>query len=268
MKKTICYGWISSRSQNADRQIQEFHRLGYDDDQIVIDAQSGKNFDRPGYESLKGPLGLRPGDTLIIKELDRLGRNKEGIKKELEYWKKSGVQVQILDLPVTTQSFGDDQEWIQDMISNLLIEVMASLAEQERKKILSRQREGIDTMLVIDGKRYSRKTNRPMGRPTKISADAVAAYYSEYMAKKKTRKQCADALGVSIATFDRALRKYRETLPAKKSPIELIGELPDEKKICHLCGLPLLAGDPIEYVETARGDKLFFHAKCVKKKGD
>lgn len=96
--------------------------------------------ERVGYKSLKENL-LRPGDTLVIKELDRLGRNKEKVKCELEWFKAAKIRVKILDVPTTLIDCG--QDWVLDMASNILIEVMASIAEEERAKIHQRQAEGI-----------------------------------------------------------------------------------------------------------------------------
>ena len=107
----------------------------------MIDKQSGKDFDRIGYISLKQNM-LRSGDTLVITELDRLGRNKAMVKQELEWFKAEGIRVKILNVPTTLIDCGD-QDWVMDMISNVLIEVMASIAEEERVKIHRRQEEGI-----------------------------------------------------------------------------------------------------------------------------
>jgi DNA invertase Pin-like site-specific DNA recombinase len=109
---------------------------------------------------------LQPGDELIIKELDRLGRNKEEIKKELSWFKEHKVIVRILNVPTTLIDF-QGQEWIFDMINNILIEVMGAVAQNEREKILERQKEGISAMPIVDGKRVSTKTGRPMGKPVK-----------------------------------------------------------------------------------------------------
>ena len=129
--KTLYYARVSSKDQNLARQIEAFKIMGAKDGQIITDKQSGKNFDREGYNALKGILGLRKGDTLVVKELDRLGRNKDAIKQELEYWKEKGVRIKVCDIPTTLQDFPKGSEWIQDMVTNILIEVMATIAEQQ-----------------------------------------------------------------------------------------------------------------------------------------
>ncbi len=90
-----------------------------------MDKQSGKDLERSGYQALKGALGLRTGDTLYIKSLDRLSRNKEDIKNELEWFKKNGILVMILDLPTSMIQVPMGQEWIIEMINNILIEVLS-----------------------------------------------------------------------------------------------------------------------------------------------
>ena len=104
---------------------------------------------------------LRSGDTLVIKELDRLSRNKSDIKNELEYFKSIGVRVKILDIPTTLTDFPDEQIWVMDMINAILIEVLGSIAENERNKIRSRQREGIEA---------DKKKKIALGRPALAKA--------------------------------------------------------------------------------------------------
>ena len=137
------YARVSSTEQNLDRQVlalQEYVKP----ENIVMDRQSGKNLDRPGYNALKGIFGLRPGDVLYIVSLDRLSRNKEDIKNEVAWFKEHKVRLMILDLPSSMVQVPENQEWIIDMIQNILIEVLASMAEQERLMIRKRQREGIE----------------------------------------------------------------------------------------------------------------------------
>ena len=141
MQKEFGYARVSTAHQHEDRQIQALLEYGIDERSIVVDKESGRSFERVGYLSLKENL-LRPGDILAVTELDRLGRNKAMIKSELEWFKAHGIRVKILDVPTTLIDCGD-QNWVLDMVSNILIEVMASVAEEERVKIHQRQAEGI-----------------------------------------------------------------------------------------------------------------------------
>lgn len=86
---------------------------------------------------------LREGDTLIIKELERLGRNKEMIKEELEHFKNNKIRIKILNIPTTLMDLPKENEWVFEMINNILIEVLSAVAEEERNKIRIRQAEGI-----------------------------------------------------------------------------------------------------------------------------
>lgn len=199
--KTLYYARVSSKDQNLARQIDAFKALGATDEQIVTDKQSGKDFNREGYNALKGVLGLRKGDTLVVKELDRLGRDKDAIKHELEYWKERGVRIKVCDIPTTLQDFPEGSEWIQDMVTNILIEVMATIAEQERIKIKRRQAEGLAAMPVINGKKISSKTGKASGRPSAEFPKEWIAYYSEWKQGKITAKKCMDDMGLKRTTF-------------------------------------------------------------------
>ena len=141
--KTYYYARVSSDGQNLSRQVEAFKADGADDDRYIIkEKQTGRDFERPAYQAMKTQM-LREGDTLVVTSLDRLGRNKSGIKEELEYYKKHDIRVRILDLPTSNVSVGEGQEWILDMVNNVIIEVLASIAEQERITIRKRQAEGI-----------------------------------------------------------------------------------------------------------------------------
>lgn len=157
---------VSTKEQNLERQLiaVKEYRAELLGENIYSDKQTGKNFNRPAYEALKKKL--RPGDELIIKELDRLGRNKKMIKEELEWFRKNKIIVRILNLPTTLIDF-QGQEWIFDMVNNILVEVMTSIAEEEVTKREMRQREGLAAMPVVGGKKVSLKTGRPIGNPGK-----------------------------------------------------------------------------------------------------
>ena len=156
MDQRICgYARVSSRDQNADRQIEALKAFGVSERNIYTDKSSGKDTERKAYKALKDAV-LRSGDTLVVKELDRLSRNKTDIKRELEYFRSKGIRVKILDIPTTLTDFPDEQSWIMDMVNTVLIEVIASIAEAERMKIRQRQLEGIE---------QARKKNVKFGRP-------------------------------------------------------------------------------------------------------
>ena len=186
---------VSTKDQNLERQIVAVkeYRPELKDGNIFSDKQSGKSFERTEYLKLKSVI--RPGDELIVKELDRLGRNKEEIKKELSWFKENKIIVRILNVPTTLIDF-QGQEWIFDMINNILIEVMGAVAEEERKKILDRQREGIAAMPVVDGKRISAKTGRAMGNQT-IEVPEFSKYFAKNKKGEMTAVECCQELGIS-----------------------------------------------------------------------
>ena len=139
----MIYGYmrVSTKAQNLNRQEDALLEFGVEKDNIFADKESGKNFDREKYQEMKSIL--KRNDVLVIKELDRLGRNKKMVKEELEYFKNNGIRVKILNIPTTLIDFPEGQEWIMDMINNILLEVMSSIDEEERRKIKTRQAEGI-----------------------------------------------------------------------------------------------------------------------------
>ena len=149
------YARVSTSNQNLSRQLAKFKELGADERQIITDKESGKDFNRQGYLALRNQL-LRDGDSLTVVSLDRLGRNKTQIKEELEYFKKHNIRLKVLDIPTTLIEFPQGQEWVGDMVNNILIEVLGSIAEHERECIRARQADGIQE---------AKKNNVKFGRP-------------------------------------------------------------------------------------------------------
>ena len=98
--RTYYYARVSSKEQNLDRQIAAFKALGAQEREIITDKESGKDLERAGYQALKNAM-LRRGDTLVVKSLDRLSRNKCDIKNELQYFKENGIRLKVIDLPTT-----------------------------------------------------------------------------------------------------------------------------------------------------------------------
>lgn len=147
------YGYhrTSTRDQHLDRGVLEIERYCETNKitltEIFTDKLTGKSFDRPEYQFLR--KRILPGDTLIVTELDRLGRTKLGILKELKYFQEKGVRVMVLELPTTlidlSQFSNELARMMIETINNMMIELYASMAEAEMKKKEKRQREGIET---------------------------------------------------------------------------------------------------------------------------
>ena len=162
MKKIYGYARVSTKDQNLDRQLIALREFGIDDRDIIREKASGKSLNREAYQTLRNQL-LREGDTLVIVALDRLSRNKLHIKQELEYYRGRNIRVMVLDMPTTLCQVNEGQEWIIEMIKAILVEVLASLAEQERDKTLSSQAEGIEAA-KLQGKHLGRpKVKIPEG---------------------------------------------------------------------------------------------------------
>ena len=191
------YTRVSTKDQNLARQLEE--AKSYKNvDEVFCDKQSGKSYDRPEYERLKAIV--RKGDEVIVKEMDRLGRNKEATKDEIKWFKDNGITLRILELPTTLIDF-NGQEWIADMINNMLIEVLTTIAEQEVKKIDRRRAEGIAAMPIVNGKKISTKTGRAYGRPqAEVDGD-----FQKFLEKQKrgemSVKECCDILHISRSTW-------------------------------------------------------------------
>ena len=183
------YARVSTVEQNLARQIEAAKKYkGVDE--IFSDKMSGKNFNRVEYQRMKSML--QKGDEVVVKSLDRLGRDKNLVKDEIQWFKEHGVKLRILDIPTTLIEM-DGQEWVGDMVTNILIEVMASVAEQERMMIRERQREG------IEAKRKS-GTWDEYGRPKK-NTDGIEGYWLAYKSGEMTREDCCKALGISPRTL-------------------------------------------------------------------
>lgn len=198
MQKTYGYARVSTLQQNTDRQIQALLEHGVDERDIIVDKASGKDLDRTGYISLKEQL-LREGDTLIIKSLDRLSRNKEHIKQELEYFAKHGIRVKIIDLPTTMIELPDSQNWVMEMVNNILLEVLSSIAEQERLTIKQRQREGIEV---------AKMQGRHLGRPKQEYPDNWSVVYSDWKAGSITAKVAMEQMGLKRTSFYKLVKEY------------------------------------------------------------
>lgn len=194
--RTYYYARVSSKEQNLDRQLDAFRQLGANEREIITDKQSGKNLDRPGYQALKNVI-LRSGDTLIIKSLDRLSRNKEDIKNELQFFKENGIRLKVIDLPTTMAELPEGQEWVFEMVNAILIEVLSSIAQQERETIHQRQAEGI----VAAKKRGVR-----FGRPSISFPNGWGNIYQQWKEGRITARKAMELTGVKRSSFYKLCR--------------------------------------------------------------
>lgn len=186
---------VSSKDQNFARQLVVARKYGIPEENIFCDKITGRRKDRPEYDRMKGLL--KRGDEVYFTELDRVGRAKYLIKEELEWFKEQGVIVRILNIPTTLVEFPEGQEWVMEMINNILIEVMATIAEQEWVKIKERREAGIAAMPVDEnGNKVSSRTGRGFGRPGTEVEDLT-------LRVGETVADACKRLGISRATYYR-----------------------------------------------------------------
>ena len=197
--RTYYYARVSTKEQNLDRQIEAFKKLGASDRDIVIDRESGKNLNRAGYQALKSTM-LREGDILIIKSLDRLSRNKTDIYNELRYFKDRGIYLRVIDLPTTMIISPNDQSWIFDMVNNIIIEVLGTIAEQERLTLRQRQAEGISA---------AKAKGKHLGRPPVKFPENWDEVYQLWAAGKITAKEAMKRTGVKRTSFYKLVEKWK-----------------------------------------------------------
>lgn len=194
--RTFYYARVSTKDQNLDRQIAAFEAMGATDRDIITDKESGKDLDRKGYQALKNVL-LRPGDTLVVKSLDRLSRNKYDIHNELRYFKDNNIRVKVLDLPTTMMDLPEGQEWVFDMVNNILIEVLSTIAEQERETLRRRQAEGI-----AEAKRKGKR----LGRPVMVVPKNWDTVYDSWKAGEITAKKAMELTDMKKSSFYKLVR--------------------------------------------------------------
>ena len=195
----ISFGYIrvSSKEQNLDRQYKALESHVTDTKYIYSDKASGKDFEREGFQNML--KAMREGDTLYIKSIDRLGRNKAQIKEYLEYFKKEKIRVKIIDLPTTMADIPAGQDWVIDMINNIIIEVYTSIAEQERRTIKERQREGIDAAAA---------KGKHLGRPVMALPENWDNLYRDWKSGKLKAVEFMAAVNMKKATFYKKVKEY------------------------------------------------------------
>ena len=195
------YVRVSTKEQNLDRQLEALKGYVTDEKYIYSDKASGKDMERKGFQNML--KAMRAGDTLYIKSIDRLGRNKDLIKGYLEHFKKEGIRVKIIDLPTTLQDVPAGNEWVIDMINNIIIEVYTSMAEQERVNIKQRQSEGIAV---------AKSKGKHLGRPVLELPKEWDKLYKEWKEGKITAVAFMGKVDMKKATFYKKVKEYEATL--------------------------------------------------------
>lgn len=199
----IAFGYVrvSTLSQNLDRQFEALKMYVTDEKYIYSDKASGKDMEREGFQNML--RAMRSGDTLYVKSIDRIGRNKSQIKEYLEQFKRNGIRVKILDIPTTMQDVVEGQEWVLDMVNSILIEVYTTLAQQERETLLQRQSEGIAS---------AKAKGKHLGRPVLELPKEWGSLYKEWKDGKIKAVEFMDAIGMKKATFYKKVKEYEKSI--------------------------------------------------------
>lgn len=193
------YGYVrvSSQEQNEDRQLIAMEESGVERANIFIDKQSGKDFDRPNYKRLI--KRLRPGDTLFIKSIDRLGRNYEEIQNQWRIiTKDKGVDMVVIDMPLLDTRI--NKNLLGTFISDLVLQLLSFISENERTTIRQRQAEGIAA---------AKKRGVRFGRPTKEAPQNFEEVILKWQKKEIPLDEILKEYDMSAATFYRRLREFR-----------------------------------------------------------
>lgn len=197
-RNTYGYARVSTREQNEERQLFALRAMSIPEQNIFIDKQSGKDFERPQYKRLFKKL--KPDDLIYIKSIDRLGRNYGEI---LEQWrvltKEKGIDIMVLDMPLLDTRRGKDL--MGTFLSDIVLQVLSFVAENERANIRQRQAEGI-AAAKARGVRF--------GRPPKPLPDNYHSAYQRWKAGTITGTAAAKECGMALATFRYRAELYKQ----------------------------------------------------------
>lgn len=194
--KVFGYARVSSKDQNEERQLVSFKEYGIDERDIYIDKQSGKDFNREQYSILKNVL--RENDLLVIKSIDRLGRNYNMIVDEWkDITKNIKADIIVLDMPLLDTR--NNKDLLGTFISDLVLQILSYVADQERRFIKQRQKEGID-----NAKNNGVKFGRPKIEKPQNFDDVV----NKWKNKEIKSKEAMELLGLKPNSFYNMVRKY------------------------------------------------------------
>ncbi len=197
MSKIYGYVRVSSADQNEDRQMTAMQAVGVPEENVFMDKQSGKNFDRPNYKRLV--RRLREGDLLYILSIDRLGRNYEEIQNQWRVLtKEKGIDIVVIDMPLLDTRQGKDL--MGTFIADLVLQILSFVAQSEREKIRERQAQGI-AAAKARGVRF--------GRPEKQVPEDFPKLVREWEKKRLLLPDLLQKCDMSEATFYRRLRELR-----------------------------------------------------------
>ena len=193
------YARVSTSEQRADRQLAAMREFGVAEDHIVVEKQSGKDFDRPLYRALVERLA--PGDVLVVKSIDRLGRNYDEI---LEQWrdlsKAREIAIVVLDMPLLDTR--RDRDLTGALVADIVLQLLSYVAQKEREFIRQRQAEGIAA---------ARERGVPLGRKRLPLSAEFTELAQQWRDGEVTGERAAEALGLSRRTFCRRAAEWGDT---------------------------------------------------------
>ena len=194
------YVRVSTASQNIDRQMEEMFRQDIEFKNIFIDYQSGKDFERKNYQKLI--KRLKKDDLLVIKSIDRLGRDYNMI---LDEWKKIAkiieADIMVIDMPLLDTRV-EGKNLVGKFISDIVLQVLSFVAQNERENIKQRQAEGI---------RIAKAKGVHMGRPNYVLPNNYEHVINKYIKREINNKEAQQLLNMSRGTFFKYLKIYKET---------------------------------------------------------
>jgi len=196
MKKVYGYVRVSSKDQNEARQMTAMREFGVEESNIVVEKQSGKDFQRPLYRALIERMN--PGDVLVVKSIDRLGRNyNEVLDQWSELTKVRHISIVVLDMSMLDTR--DENDLTRMLISDIVLQVLSYVAEKERENIRQRQAEGIAAAKARGTQFGRRRIKMPKG---------FVKLAQKWKNNEITAQEAADQLGLSRQTFSRRANEY------------------------------------------------------------
>lgn len=196
----MIYGYVrvSTREQNEDRQLIAMEEYGVDKRNIFVDKESGKNFERRNYKRLVKII--KKGDVIVVKSIDRLGRNYSEI---IEQWRKitqvKRADVVVMDMPLLDTT--KNKDLFGTFISDLVLQILSFVAENERVNIRQRQAEGIAA---------AKARGMKFGRPKKYKAEDYVELYKRVKRKEVNKKQAMEIMGACETTYYRVMREVKK----------------------------------------------------------
>lgn len=247
---TYAYARVSTKEQNEARQIAAFKAAGIGQDSIFVDHESGKDFNRTNYKKIRGVI--RAGDLLVVHSLDRFGRNYDMIIDEWRYLTKTvGADVRVLDMPIldTTQGTG----LVGKFISDIVLQILSFVAENERTKIRERQAQGI---------KAAHERGVKFGRPRiYMRTPALERAEKDVSSGAVSMEKAALMCGMSVTTFRRRMKEDRIVRKGRNAT-SLCSDCPKCRSLyCAIFARRVSATD----VACKEGKRLIRNAKALRR---